>query len=296
MINFLKQKAWNFVHVFFKIKTFEKMLLPVVKGSYANSRKGALPPPHSTYKNPTYRIAKKNSLRLRANLYDYNDWKAYWGLKEIEREHLYKLAKNAKTVIDIGTNNGWVLMNLALMVQKNNGFVYGFEPFPNTYKRCIENMRMSNIQNCKVFNIGCSDADSELTMSVINEENSGQNRIINGREKLSEDGIVKIKVTTLDKQLGEVRKIDLIKIDVEGFELHVLKGAANTLKQHRPVLFIEIDDELLKANNTSPKEILNYLRLIYNYQIKNASNLQTINENDLQAGCHIDIICYPAAI
>jgi len=229
-----------------------------------------------------------------ANLYDYNDWKAYWNLKEVEREHLYAIAKTARTIVDVGTNNGWVLMNMAAITKLNNGFVYGFEPHPVTYKRCIKNIEVSDITNCKVFNMGCGETETEFSMTVVKDSNSGQNRIINGSDTEEKENAVMIKVARLDKQLAEVSNIDLIKIDVEGFEMHVLKGAYSILKKHKPVLFVEIDEQLLRSNNTSPELIIDYLKTNFNYKILNAANEETIDDNFHFLNCHIDIICLPA--
>ncbi len=295
MLKFFKRKVWQIIHASFKIILFEKMLLPLVKGKYTYEYITAFIPPHSYYKNPAYRTAKKGTLRLKANLHDYNDWKAFWGLKEKERENLYALAANAKTVIDIGTNNGWVLMNLASVVAKNHGYVYGFEPYPDTFKRCIKNIQESKLENCKVFNMGCGENDSELLMTQVIDSNSGQNRIVNGVGQLppGQHQQIKVKVTTLDKQLENLEKIDLIKIDVEGFELHVLKGADNLLRKHRPAIFIEINDPLLRLNNTSGEEVINFLKKRYNYTVSNALTKQIINETAGLKNLQIDVICTP---
>jgi FkbM family methyltransferase len=265
------------------------MLQPVVKNKNVNNKVFALIPPHDSYSDPTYRLARKDSLRLYANLYDYNDWKAYWNLKETERELLYGLAKDCKNVIDVGANNGWVLMNIATIVTLNNGFVYGFEPHPETYKRCIRNIEASNIKNCIVYNMGCGEMSSELLMTSVKASNSGQNRIIDENEVA--ENTVRIKIVKLDEQLANIEQIDLIKIDVEGFEMHVLKGANKILTRFRPKLFIEIDDVLLRSNNTSPKEIFNYLKDNYNYNILNASNNKPLNANTEFDNCHLDIVC-----
>lgn len=295
MFRTFKRWVWQIIHAVFKIRFFERILLFFVKGKDTRAYITGFIPPHTYYKNPTWRTAKKDTLRLNANLYDYNDWKAYWGLKEKERENLYALASNAKTVVDIGTNNGWVLMNLAAAVAKNNGFAYGFEPHPDTFKRCMRNILESKLINCKVFNMGCGENDSTLVMTQVIESNSGQNRIVNDPDQLqsSQYRNVKVKVTRLDKQLEMVEKIDLIKIDVEGFELHVLKGADSILRKHRPAIFIEINDPLLKLNNTSGAEVINFLKNQYNYIIKNASTQQVVNETTVLENLQIDVICTP---
>ncbi|MEP6844366.1 MAG: FkbM family methyltransferase [Panacibacter sp.] len=289
----MKIKLWKIIYAFFRIPLFEQILQYLVSGKYSDSFAVRLVPPFYTYPNPTNRVAKKNRLRLQANLNDYNDWKAFWGILEYERENLYKLATGTKIVIDVGSNNGWVLMNIAAIITKNGGFVYGFEPFPETYKRCIKNIEYSNLTNTQVVNMGCGEVESLLQMQVVTENNSGQNRIVENDSK--HYATVPVKVTTLDNQFGHVGKVDLIKIDVEGFELHVVKGAQAILAKNKPVVFIEINDPLLKANNTTPWEVLNFLENNFQYTFCNALNNRPISKGQNFDNCQLDIICYPPA-
>ncbi len=70
---------------------------------------------------------------------------------------------------------------------------------------------------------------------------------------------------TLDTMLSgmcEIKEVSVIKIDVEGAELEVLKGGERTLRTERPALIIEIDDKLLARNDTNGDELRAYLRAI----------------------------------
>ena len=135
--------------------------------------------------------------------------------------------------------------------------------------------------------------ESSFKMKVVAEANSGQNRIIDENIE-PQSSTIEVYVTTLDEQLKNVDQIDLIKIDVEGFELHVLKGADLLLTKYRPVIFMEINDPLLKANKTTPWEVLNLLRTKYNYKLTNALDGKLLNENYNFNNTQLDVICYPA--
>jgi len=287
----MKRLLVNAVHSFFQVRPFESILRSAVKGKDITSALVKFIPPNHVYDKKVQRIARDGQLTLFADLYDYNDWKAYWGVREIERERLYALASSAKTVVDIGVNNGWVLLNLARIAQSNKGFVYGFEPFPPTYQRCIRNIEASKISNCKVFNMGCSDKKGELVMISEIATNSGQNRIVGSGELSDSLPTVAVEVVTLDEQLSSAGPIDLIKIDVEGFEFHVLKGAKAILERDKPDLFIEIDDKLLKANGTTARELLLYLQNEHNYHLFHATSGASIKDFDNLNNCHMDVIC-----
>ena len=133
--------------------------------------------------------------------------------------------------------------------------------------------------------------DGVFNLSVVDENNRGMNRIVESNESLNTS---KIEVTILDNyiKLKDITRVDLIKIDTEGFEMNVIKGAKDLLKRFRPILFIELDEKNLIAQNSSPKELVKHL-INLNYKIVNANNNDTISLNSDLANCHIDIICTP---
>jgi hypothetical protein len=84
-------------------------------------------------------------------------------------------------------------------------------------------------------------------------------------------------------------RIDLIKIDVEGYELHVLRGSLQTLKRCRPVLFIELDDNNLRDQGDSAQSLVKYLEEL-GYSITDAVNGSPVRSDQSFTNCHTDII------
>ncbi|MBK7684492.1 MAG: FkbM family methyltransferase [Bacteroidetes bacterium] len=86
-----------------------------------------------------------------------------------------------------------------------------------------------------------------------------------------------------------MKKVDFIKIDVEGYEYAVLSGARETLKS-KPVLFIEVNDNSLKENKSSAKELIELL-IAANYStFYRADNGDPISSNTNFINCHFDLI------
>jgi hypothetical protein len=98
-------------------------------------------------------------------------------------------------------------------------------------------------------------------MYVENEKNSGGNRIKPQNEKIS-SALEKVTTLTLDDYYSKngADKISLIKVDVEGFEMKVLRGAQEVIKKFRPDLFVEVNDANLRLQGDSLEMVFNFLK------------------------------------
>lgn len=150
---------------------------------------------------------------------------------EIIRAHC---PKNA-VFVDIGANIG----NHALFALKMLGVkqVIPFEPNPVAIAVLTSNLGLNGeLGRCDLshLGLGLSDkAQAGLTMEVDKpNKNLGGGRLVEGGD---------LRVIAGDEALAGA-KVDFIKIDVEGMEMQVLRGLAQTLERCRPVLFIEVDE------------------------------------------------------
>jgi FkbM family methyltransferase len=140
-----------------------------------------------------------------------------------------------KTVLDIGANIG----NHSIFFANKFKNVYAFEPNPVTYEVLKINCTFAAEQkNITTVNVGLSDKEGSLPF-YINRSNIGGSQIIDVNHKSSKDTI-QINVKTLD-QLIELKdaSVALVKIDVEGHELNVLKGAKDTISRNMPAILFE---------------------------------------------------------
>lgn len=174
-----------------------------------------------------------------------------------ERDYLEKLCKKwnngllghsirDSVILDIGANIG----NHSLYFLNEYGakFAYCFEPVKETYDILKKNIEINNLNNkSKIFNLGVGSSDSKAVISKSVQGNTGMTQLTT-----SEDGDIDI-VAIDDMNISE--KIGFVKIDVEGFELDVIKGMIKVLKRDKPFIMIEI----WKKNET---EVLNILKEI----------------------------------
>ena len=173
-----------------------------------------------------------------------------------ERTLLLSIARNCKTIFDIGANIGWYTLNFARISDSIN--VYAFEPIPRTYQYLKKHLQLNNITNVSDFNIGFSDTVEKITFYWTKEEHgSASMRNIQKRSKINK---VKCNVTTFDYFMKDRQTtIDLIKCDVEGAELLVLRGGIETLNKCKPIIFSEMLRKWSKEFGYHPDDIIHLL-------------------------------------
>ncbi len=139
---------------------------------------------------------------------------------------------NGFTFYDLGAHWGYFSLIASNMVGPT-GKVYSFEPLPTNYSRLEKNIRINDINNIEAFNNAVSS--NVGTVAFSNQKDSFANNYI----KASDDTI-QVVTTSLDQfvYLEGHRPPDFIKIDVEGAELDVLKGAKKILSEVRPLLHL----------------------------------------------------------
>ena len=157
---------------------------------------------------------------------------------------LKTLLSSGGTFIDVGANIGdWTLPAAKLVGP--TGRVLAFEPVQRMAGALRKSAWANRFDQIRVFDVALSNHAGEADFSVENE-NSGGSRL--GRMP-DDPGRTfsghRVRVTTLDDVVGAegLKAIDLIKIDVEGFEAEVLQGAARSIAELRPALYFEVGHE-----------------------------------------------------
>ena len=162
---------------------------------------------------------------IQRTIVDFND---FW-----EKELLTIIDKYIKqdfVIADIGSNIG---NHTVYWGSKNEvKHVYSFEPVKSTFDILKKNIELNNLQNkVTAHNIGISDEKTLGEMYDYNMENIGGVAIFKSQRG-------NFELNTIDNLFSEI-KLDFIKIDVEGHEIFVLKGAEKVIKRDKPVIWIE---------------------------------------------------------
>lgn len=142
------------------------------------------------------------------------------------------------TFVDIGANVGNHSLFVAAFMEPAQ--VIPFEPNPAAYRLLMANIGINDLQG--VFNldhlgVGLADKPAEGYAMELQPRNLGGSKM----RKVERGGL---KVVMGDEALVDVSP-DMIKIDVEGMEMQVLRGLTDTIRRARPALLLEIDDDNL---------------------------------------------------
>ena len=159
--------------------------------------------------------------------------------------------KQGDTVVDVGAFIGDHTIAYCNAVGES-GHVHAFEPNIKAYE-CLE----YNCKSAKTYNLGLSNIAETVYYSE--NKNAGAGRLL--RDTPTE---IQIKTITLDSL--QLSALDFLKIDVEGYEVGVLEGAALTIKKYHPKMWIEINVGALSQQGKTAGDIENFLtELNYTY-------------------------------
>jgi FkbM family methyltransferase len=245
-----------------------------------------IPPPY-LYKKNTLRTVTRNNINFNLNIGHVVDHYLFWGLEYENFNSIQKELKKADGILDIGANIGVTTLYFASL--NPNTKIIAFEPHPKNYACLQENIQLNKFQNIETIQAGLGAKEQDLKLYEIDKNNPGNNRIL---KKEIDAPSVDIHIFNLDEFLSTKERfnIDFIKIDVEGYEYAVLLGAEKTLKQHSPLLFVELDDNYLITQGKSTKMVLELL-ISYGYtNFKRADSLEIITLETNFSNCHFDLI------
>lgn len=152
-----------------------------------------------------------------------------------------KYVKPGSTVIDAGAHVGVHTLTLARLAGPQ-GRVYSFEPQRKIYRELVFNLRLNGVRNVVPLRYALGDTTGIAEMSSATLGNEGGTPVGKGGDR--------VELRPIDS-FG-FRNVSFMKIDVEGFEDHVLEGAKLTIAKNRPVILIEIQGGQDYAN-TSPE-------------------------------------------
>lgn len=173
--------------------------------------------------------------------------------------------KKGAIFFDIGANIGYITAIAAGIVGKK-GIVYSFEPIPKYYERLQKVALLNRKYNIKTYDFALGETIGLAEINLPKIKNIGHNTMVPGLLRSQEiKETIKINVKRLDDFIlnENIKRISLIKIDVEGFELPVLIGLTKFFEQKKvnfPPIIVEITPQAYELMGSSLEELEMFMK------------------------------------
>jgi FkbM family methyltransferase len=176
---------------------------------------------------------------------------------EPELTYLNKFLEPGETFVDAGANCGLFTV-AAARITGPGGRVLSFEPGPTVLPMLERNIRQNDLANVAVHRCGLG---AEAGKVRLYQPPHGASSATLGCAPGSDTPYVEIEIDTLDAVLarGGIEKVDTIKMDVEGAEELILRGASGLFSRHRPKVLFEINPEAIANLNLATDGVWKYL-------------------------------------
>ena len=185
-----------------------------------------------------------------------------YGYYEIHESRMFlSLLKPDDVVVDVGANIGYYTILAASRICEN-GKIFAFEPVSSTFFRLKRNVQgIPSVEPCQM---ACGDEDGFIEIYVSDFRLNGQSGSSRILSPLHDNPNIKekvplIRLDTFFKGRGDL-KIDLIKIDTEGYELKVIKGMENIIHYNKDIkILVEINAKFIHMSGSTPYDFFHYL-------------------------------------
>lgn len=198
---------------------------------------------------------------------ELDDWMVLSFFADAQRNLPLQLSRSlirpGDTLIDVGANTGLWALGAAVRVGPV-GTVHAFEPVPDNFERLTRNLALNGLANVICQKLALADRSGHTVFYAATDENSGIGSLTKRGEA---DRLIEIEMTTVDEYCAaqSISQVDLMKVDVEGAELLVFRGAERLLSsKEAPIIMFETD-EVLTARFGSSSILIKTLLQQYGY-------------------------------
>jgi len=171
---------------------------------------------------------------------------------------LLETLRNSQCFVDVGTNLGWYTCLASRAMPA--GSVYGFEMDELNFALLQKNIAINHSCNVDVYHAAVTDVPGHTSYMRISANPNPGLQLCAGVRVTASREIISVKAITLDK-FFEDKEVgpDVVKIDVEGAEMKVLKGMEGIMKVKAPKLFVEIHPKKMTNFKYSVQDLVSFL-------------------------------------
>jgi FkbM family methyltransferase len=174
---------------------------------------------------------------------------------------LSRVLRPGMVFVDVGANDGLYTLFAARRVGVT-GQVVALEPSTRELGRLRQNLELNRVTNVTTLRLAAGDRDGTAQLRIAGFGHEGQNTLGGFAYAIEGAGFEEVEVACLDRliETQALDRVDALKIDAEGAELRVLRGASALLRRHRPLIILELVDAALRHQGTSRQDVLALLR------------------------------------
>jgi FkbM family methyltransferase len=193
------------------------------------------------------------------------------------------------TVLEIGANIGTHTVPLAQACAP--GPLYAFEPQQRVFQLLCANLALNGVKNAVALPEACGDHEGHVIVPPVDYGAAGNfGGVSVARESAAVAG-TRVRLGTIDAL--ELPACHVIKIDVEGFEPAVLRGAAATIARHKPILYVENDRAENQQEVISLIDAMGYVLYWHAPALYDPDNFRNCAENVFPGVFSLNLLCVP---
>ena len=205
-------------------------------------------------KQKQYLFVKRHKFDFKysGSLDSFIDWCVYFFgvFNEIELNIVRDVGnalKEKNVFLDVGSNTGEFSMTMAQIFPK----VIGVEPLTHPYEQSLVHAKINNLSNIRFFNIALGEKKAKTKIYLETGANKGNASLILSKN-ITNPIEQEVLMSTADDLLADnnIEKIELIKLDAQGYETNVLSGMKKILIDFRPIIFFEVNPRRNSKKNS----------------------------------------------
>jgi len=235
---------------------------------------------------------------------DYRDLEtSFWFHHRAHNRHIIRTLADAYrrrpgTILDVGANLCVLSLTLEKELGEGDDPIIAFEPVPSTVQRAAAALALNRSRRVRLIPIAIGDLNDEIEMLYTpNQTGLSNARTKAGSALPTGSQAVKVPCLTLDalSERYPLGNVSVLKIDVEGFEPQVIKGARRLIATHRPTILFEYAPLEPENPTWSPSDVVAMIgeAVDYRYSVLHGSGSLTEFPPPVGSGEYLDILCEP---
>ncbi|MEQ9372271.1 MAG: FkbM family methyltransferase [Coleofasciculus chthonoplastes F3-SA18-01] len=196
-----------------------------------------------------------------------------------EMQSFIEVTQEKTCLLDIGSAQG--IFSL-VFTSRPNTVAFAIEPYYQAYEKICYHQKINPHSDIRPFQLAMGASDGKLNMGY-----EAGHLVAVPTSNLSIEEATSVDMVTVDSFVLEHNIVpDVIKIDIEGFELEALKGAVGSLSQYSPIIFLEVHPKHLLENNQNAIYLIDFINqlnyTIYDLRLQQIKNPSSYFKNRVQ--------------